>query len=364
MDIYFLDGEFEPITGAIDECTSIVWSERYFENGTFTLHMPRELLPSVYEAEYVRTGVENGRIKCGRIEYIIADDEEESGSCEIGGHLLESLLGDRVLSGRGCYTGTVTEAVCAAVEENLRGCGVELGEGVTIGTEVSLTYEWDVLSDWLYSVLRPFGASYRIELDAERNVPIFRIVCGIDRSTDGVESESEVYNEWQAVFSASFGNITSVRFERDTSARRNVAYVEGADGTLVTVDESGSGAKRELYRSVSDVRPTDFADTEAYMAALRRRGAEILSGYAEVYHVSAETDVSVMPRYGIDYALGDICDVADDTLGLAFGMRLTCVDDVTENGLRMLYPSFGEEVRSVRQAIIGAAEPPSGHRRS
>lgn len=350
MDIYFLNGEFEPITGAIDECTSVVWSERYFENGTFTLHMPRELLPSVYEAEYVRTGVENGRIKCGRIEYIIADDEEESGSCELGGHLLESLLGDRVMSGRGCYTGTVTEAVCAAVEANLRGCGVELGEGVAIGTEVSLSYEWDVLSDWLYSVLRPFGASYRIELDSERNVPIFRIVCGIDRSTEGAESEP--YNEGQAVFSASFGNITSVRFERDTSARRNVVYVEGSDGTLVTVDESGGGVKRELYRSVSDVRPTDFADTEAYKAALRCRGVEILSGYAEVYHVSAETDVSVMPRYGIDYALGDICDVADDTLGLAFGMRLTCVDDVTEDGMRMLYPSFGEEISFVRRSAV------------
>lgn len=281
MDIYFLNGEFEPITGAIDECTSVVWSERYFENGTFTLHMPRELLPSVYEAKYVRTGVENGRIKCGRIEYIIADDEEESGSCELGGHLLESMLSDRVMSGRGCYTGTVTEAVCAAVEANLRGCGVELGEGVAIGTEVSLSYEWDVLSDWLYSVLRPFGASYRIELDPERNVPIFRIVCGIDRSTEGAESEP--YNEGQAVFSASFGNITSVRFERDTSARRNVVYVEGSDGTLVTVDESGGGAKRELYRSVSDVRPTDFADTEAYRAALCRRGVEILSGLSLIH---------------------------------------------------------------------------------
>ena len=50
MDLYFLDARFEPVTGAADVCSSIVWSERYFENGSFTLHFPKELLPSVYDA--------------------------------------------------------------------------------------------------------------------------------------------------------------------------------------------------------------------------------------------------------------------------------------------------------------------------
>lgn len=353
MDIYFLDERFEPVTGAVDVCSSIVWAERYFENGSFTLHFPKELLPSVYDAVYVRTGVENGRVKCGRITYVITDDEDEGGGCEMGGSLLESLLDDRILSGKGCFTGTLTEAVTAAVEANLRSCGVIFGDSAVMEEAVSLTYEWDTLSEWLYSVLRPFGASYRIELDPDRNVPVFRLVRGTDRSSGVGREVSENYNPGQAVFSSSFGNITSIRFERDTAGMKNVVYAEGSDGTVVTVDRSGGRPKREMYRQVTDVKRADFADDASYTAALRMRGEEILANYTETYHISAETDAGVSYVYGTDYALGDICDVADDALGLAFGMRLTAVDDVTEFGTRTLYPSFGEEIRQVRRLIGG-----------
>ena len=352
MDLYFLNERFEPITGAVDVCSSIVWAERYFENGSFTLRFPGELLPSVYDAVYVRTGAENGRIKCGRITYVLSDEETEGG-CEMGGRMLESLLDDRVLSGKGCWNGTLTEAVTAAVTANLRSCGVILGDSAVISDPVSLTYEWDTLSDWLYSVLRPFGASYRIELDPDRNVPVFRIVRGADRSSGMGRDVSANYNPGQAVFSSSFGNIASIRFERDTAGMKNVVYVEGADGTAVTVDRSGGHLKREMYRKVTDVKPGDFADTAAYTEALRMRGEEILAKYAETYHIAAETDTDVTLIYGVDYTLGDVCDVADDALGLSFGMRLTAVDDVTEYGTRTLYPSFGEEIRHVRRLIGG-----------
>lgn len=351
MDLYFLDEQFAPITGAMDVFSSIVWSERYFENGSFTLYFPKELLPAVYDAVYVRTGIENGRIKCGRIVYVLTDDEEGSGECELGGYLLESLFDDRVIAGKGCYAGTLTDAVHAAVADNLRDCGVTIGDSEIIEDAVSLTYEWDTLSEWLYSVLRPFGASYRIELDPEKNVPVFRIVRGMDRSSGVGNTVSENYNTWQAVFSTSFGNIASIRFERDAAGLKNVVYVEGADGTVVTVDRSGDLPKREMYKQVSDVKPADFADIAAYTSALQMRGAEILANYPESVYVAAETDEGVSPQYGVDYALGDICDVADDALGLAFGMRLTAVDDVTENGTRTLYPSFGEEVRQVRKIL-------------
>ncbi len=351
MDLYFLDENFAPISGAMDEFSSIVWSERYFETGSFTLHFSKEMLPEIYDAVYVRTGIEDGRIKCGRIEYVVADSGED-GDCEMGGRLLEALFDDRRMSGKGCCSGTLTEAVHQAVTANLRGCGVVIGESsAVINDEVSLTYEWDSLSEWLYSVLRPFGASYRIELDPKENVPVFRIVCGFDRSSGVGSSVSENYNTWQAVFSTSFGNISSIRFERDTAEMKNVVYVEGSDGTVVTVDKSGGKPMRETYKLASDVKPSDFDDTAGYIAALQIRGAEILANYPESVYVSAETDTGVPPIYGVDYSLGDICDVADDTLGLSFGMRLTAVDDVTENNTRVFYPSFGEEVNQVRRIM-------------
>jgi len=115
------------------------------------------------------------------------------------------------------------------------------------------------------------------------------------------------------------------------------------------VDRSGGSPKREMYKLVSDVKPADFSDTAAYTAALRQRGEEILAKHAGSVYVAAGTETDAPPKYGVDYLLGDICDVADDTLGLAFGLRLTAVDVVWENGTCTLYPSFGEEVRQIRK---------------
>lgn len=356
MDLYFLNEDFEPITGAVDVFSSIVWSERYFENGTFTLHFPRELLPDVYDAVYVRTGVENGKLKCGRIGYIKADDEEDIGGCEMGGSLLEALLDDRIIAGKGSIVGGLTDVVCAVVSDNLRDCGVVIENDLEIAAEVLLTYDRDVLSEWLYSVLRPYGASYRIELDPDRNVPIFKIVRGVDRSSGLGESESGAYGDGQVIFSTSFGNMASLCFERDVSVSKNAIYVEGSDGTVVFADTGGGGTRREMYRHVTDVKPDDFEDTSAYEAALYSRGREILAGYAETYRIDAAAKADVFPKYGIDYALGDVCDVADGSLGLAFGMRLTAVDDVCENGMRILYPTFGEELHKIRRLSVGRAE--------
>lgn len=344
MELYFLDKDFNVIRGPVDEFTSAVWSERYFECGSFTLHLPRELFREVNTAVYARTGLENGHVKCGRIEYISVgmEDGADTEDCEIGGRLLEALLDDRIITGKGCVRGDMTSAVISAVRENLRDCGVILGECVMLSDEVCLTYDWDNLSEWLYSVLRPIGASYRVELDTQSRIPVFSLVRGADRSSD--ERGADIYNAEQAVFSTSFGNINSFECERDENGFRNFLYAEGTDGTVVTVDNSGGGVRKELHRRITDVRTEDFSQESDYRTALYTRGMEILADCSPTVCVFADCDSSVPPKYGEDYRLGDICDVSAPELGLSFSLRLTSLDDVTENNKRTLYPHFGQSL--------------------
>lgn len=349
MEIYFLDADFAVCGGPYDELRSVCFSEKYFSCGSFTLHMPRELFREASEAVYVRTGFSESGVKCGRIEYVLAD---EDGGCEVGGIMLEGILGDRVLMGKGCISGTVTEAVIGAVSENLRGCGVTVGECAELDDEAVLTYEWDNLSDWLYSVLRPYGASYRITLDGGTNRPVFGIVRGTDRSTP---DEGGAYNPWQAVFSTSFGNLLSAAYSRSTLEMKNVVYVEGPDGTVIRAGEDAGGL-REMHKRVTDVDPADFDTDEKYRAALLARGSEILAKHRAAVTVEAAADPEVDPEYGRDYSLGDICDVADAELELSFGVRLVAVDEVWESGSFMRYPYFGDEIRSIRRLIRGGRD--------
>lgn len=348
MDLYFLDERFSLIDGPIDEFTSVVWSEKYNEVGSFTLHFPRSLVSRVTGAAYVRCSpAENGgRVFCGRIEYLTTSDD---GGCEMGGHLLECLLRDRLMYGKGSYSGSVTTAALEAVSDNLRNDSVTsltiASDNALITDSVTVGYSWENLSDWLYDLLTPYGASYRIELDAETMKPVFKIVKGEDLTSD------TVVDAQPAIFSASFGNVVAIEMEKRSEGMKNVVYVEGSDGTVVTLNKSGGGHSREVYKKASDIDPDDFSSTAAYTSALGVRAAEVLAKLGESVYVSAECDTEALPRYGTDYHLGDICDIVDDELCLSFGMRLTSVDTVIEGGVKMIYPSFGEEVRYIRQIM-------------
>ena len=323
-ELYFLDKNFRILEGPVEDMTSVVWSERYFEPGVFTFHFPRELMKRLDGASYVRSGVNtDGQVFCGRIEYLRADTD---GDCEMGGRFLECLLGDRVLRG-GPWSGTVTEAVLAAVRDNLRNSPVVIGDThASVDGETDLTAGWEEMGSWVYSALRPYGPSFRVLL-AANDVPGFCIVRG------GTKED--------VIFSASFGNIFSIETRRDAADMKNAVYVEGRDGEVVCADNSGGGEMREMHQKAADIDPDSFADKSAYRMALLRRGFEILAKHPMQFAVSAEIDTDALPVYGADYCLGDECTVVDEELGVRMLLRLTQVDWVTENGKTSVYPVFG-----------------------
>ncbi len=341
-ELFFLDEHFDPVEGPVEECGSAVWSERYFEPGSFTLTVPRTLVRRVAGARYAQSAEEDGEILCGRIDYLTAD---EAGEGEIGGRLLGALLEDRVIAAIPSMAADTdaAEAVLSVAEANLRSLGVVIDRenSVTIGEAASPAGLWDNLGAWCYAALKPFGAAPEVKLRPVNGVlvPVMRVIRGVDRSA----------GESRAVFSKSFGNILSVSLERDESRMKNAVYVEGADGTVVLTDKSGGTGRRETYKKAADVARADFASDAAYRAALVRRGEQILASRQAAVCVSAESDTGALPVYGRDYALGDVCDVADEELGVSFAVRLTGADLVWEGGRAMRIPFFGEEARLIRR---------------
>lgn len=338
MELYFLNEDFSLLDGPIESFTSVVWYERFFEAGTFTMYFPRSMLSRVMQAKYVCTSAAEGELKCGRVEYISADDQ---GECQMGGHLLENLLSDKLITGNGVYSGTVTEAVISAVTSCLGETGITVGECAQIAQTVNLPYNWSTLSEWIYSVLKPYGASYTVTLDKKTGLPVFRIVKGVDRTADGS----------RVVFSASFGNIAEITMDIDRGTAKNFAYIRGKDETVVTVDKSSGGLKREIFVNADDIAPGKFATNDEYIDALKNRGEEKLLKCPEGFSVSAECVPGTLPQYGKDYFMGDICDVADEELGISYGLRLTAVDTVWENGVSSVFPLFGEEIRYISRMM-------------
>lgn len=351
MELYFLDRSFASISPPVDTATSVVWSERLSECGTFAVELPltmgayaaaytsRELVTLASTAAYLCD-----RQFCGRIETVTCKEH----TLHMGGRLLECLLYDRVASTDTVYSGTVGEIVLAAVQDWAKDLSLTLPETLALGEEVVQVtmVRGEALGKWLHGLLSPLGAGYAITLTEEGTLS-FAVYVGIDRSLDSADGVS------RAIFCEDFGNIAGLETELYREDVWDRVYVEGSDGTMVVVDPTTNGESwsREGYAKALDIRPGQFDSTAAYQAALTNRGRELLQTHGEIQRLTCIGEYTATPQYGVDYHLGDICEVQGDTWGVRCALRLTAVDVVYEGGTVKLYPFFGGTVQRVRTRV-------------
>lgn len=352
MELTFLDGDFVAVSPPIDTATSVVWSERLEECGTFAVELPltmgaytaayasRELVTLASTATYLCD-----RQFCGRIETVTCRGH----ALHIGGRLLECLLYDRVASVDRGYSGTVGEIVLAAVRDWAEDLPLTLPESLELGEDVVQVsmVRGESLGKWLHELLSPLGTGYAITLTEDGTLS-FSVYVGIDRSLDSADGVS------RAIFSEDFGNIAGLETELYREDVLDRLYVEGSDGTMVMVESTTTNDeswRREGYAKASDIRLGQFDTTAAYQAALANRGRELLHKHRQITRLSCIGEYTATPQYGVDYHLGDICEVQGDTWGVRCALRLTAVDVVYEGGTVKLYPYFGGTVERIRTRI-------------
>ena len=350
MELYFWDAARKAISPPMDTATSVVWSLRLGECGTFAVELP--LTMGAYKAAYTSGELLSlataaaylcDRQYCGRIESVVCRDHV----LRIEGRLLACLLYDRVASADTVYTGTVGQVVRQAVTDWAGDMGLTLPTSISIGEDtVQVTLSRGTsLGKWLHALLLPYGAGYTIEMTEDDGLA-FGVYVGVDRSLDSGPGVS------RAIFSEDFGNIAGLETEVYRSAVLERLYVEGSDGTLVQAETTGPHSwRRESYVKAADIRPSQFDTTAAYQAALQARGKALLAGKQEITRLTCMGEHAALPRYGTDYRLGDICEIQSDTLGIRCALRLTAVDVVYEGGTVKLYPFFGGTVDRVRTIL-------------
>ena len=306
MEVYLLDNSFNTV-GIIDNCITLEAAKRFFSPGEFRMTLKGKAHLSSAYALY-----EPVSKSC----FIIEGYEEEGGKTTLSGRSLEALLEKRILDGRGRYSGNAEKAVRLAVEKSTSGerslSGMILGDVSGLEGEGYFESDYRNLSEFAYSTLRTFGAAYRVELSG--NTPVFIVVTGKDRSRNQTQNTP-------AVFSESMGNVTDGRVKIDISEHKNTAYVLGADGRSVTVvTEASPFDRRELFVSGRDLYPEDFATEDEYFEALKSRGLETLSRYGGAVTYSGCASGGL--RFGVDYDLGDICEI-DTSSGMTLTERIT-----------------------------------------
>lgn len=389
-ELYFLDRTLGVTAGPIDDFVSLVWREQYSTCGTFTLVLPmqRDLFSAALTAAYLEV---RGRTGLGRVEKVTFTGGESGGTMTVSGRMAESLLSDRIIPRGTVVSGNLCAALEAVVHANAgAGAGDRAIPCLTVRTSQELTdaagqvlsvddhVNGRVLDEWLYEVLAAHGASYRMVPDFAAGVLVFEIYRGLDRTQT---QEDNAY----AVFSASFSSAGEFDFLSDRSDARNFAYIagegEGDDRVVVTLDlrTSPDEERRELYIDARDLRSDEGEEklgAAEYRELLLARGRQRLGSHKHILTLggaaaSYTEDVggtSAAPAWGaalapvggryassmicgVHYALGDLCDIASETLGMVWSERVTAVTYIYEGTSVRVEPVFGAAYPDLRSFI-------------
>lgn len=330
-EIYLLDHSFSPVCMPIDGYSSLIWNLCYQSCGTFAAQLPYDAAGGVEAAVYLTDGV-----RCGRIERIAI----EKGRVQLTGRTLECLLYDRLFAEKYEYEGTLEEACLTAVRTYCGDLPLVVAEnGASFAQTGVFRAQWTTVGQFLHDVLSRADGSFAVEYVPGAAKCTFRLVCGTDKSAAG------------AIFSEDFGNIASLRVERDRSARVDRVYVTGADNvTVAVVRADGTEPYRDARLEVLDRESADYDVFADYTDALRERGQAYLAAHGEeIVRVDGGAEPNMAPVYGVDYALGDLCTVR--TAAYSGTVRLTAIDMVTENGVRRVYPYFGKRRQTIRDVL-------------
>lgn len=349
MNLVFLDADFNNLSNPVDDYTSLIWTENWHSTGRFNLLLPTDRFKIVHNAKYLYNQDTDSCAVINNLNYA-ADTKP---TLSVGGQMLESILSTRVFEKEVIFDDTLNNAIYTALS-NLTQTGDRKIDKLIISQNSAVTDVYDGMAEegqrldvWLYDTLTPLGLSYRIHYDYQNNELIFSVVAGVDRT------QSQDDNAW-AIFSSEFENISNIAYEMSSEKYYNFAYIIGEyNGSRIveTIDETNGNDRREILLKPS-VTSDEAANVTQYRKVLKQKGVETLAEYAMSDTVTGDVDTSSSLKYGVNYNIGDLCDIVlPDLLDEPISERITSVDHVYEPTGYRIIPRFGKGLLNLKDYI-------------
>lgn len=322
MELYALNTNFESVS-VIDQFESLIWTDRYDSEGDFELYTAMEiallefLRPDYYlwnaESEHVMI-VENIRI---------TSNVEVGNKLIVTGRSLESILDRRIIWGQRILSGNLQNVVESLLIESIINPSIadrmipnfifepSIDPQIT-SLKVDTQYTGDNLLDVIHKLCEKNSIGFKITLNSN-NQFVFRLYAGTDRS---YAQSSNPY----VIFSPKFDNIINSNYLESKKNLKTVTLIAGeGEGASrkTTIVGTGSGLnRRELFTDARDIS-SDIGDgvtlTNAeYIAQLQQRGTDRLAENIATTSFEGEVEATQLFKYGEDFFIGDIVQVADE----------------------------------------------------
>ncbi|MCI1951915.1 MAG: siphovirus ReqiPepy6 Gp37-like family protein [Clostridiales bacterium] len=339
VEFKILNGNFEEL-GTIDDFIALIWDRKYYDVGSFELHVETKYFELLIGAAYLWS---ESFVDTAVIQSIVLDREKQE--LTITGNFLDEILRDRIITDIINANKTPEEFMrdwvnryCIA-DSARRINKLKLQNATGIGYKVPVQTRGDELPSKIREIATPQECGFRLVYDYFKDEMWPEIYQGKDRTKEQTKNSL-------AIFSDDEDTAELKNYTRDTKDYKNFAYVagEGDDNAriIVTVDQTAGAARRELWVDARDVQREEGESDSSYRQKLIQRGKDKLteSRISESTEFSPEETTSLI--YGLDYDLGDLCTAADKKTGIKYDARVEEVVISIEKGTVTYTPTLGK----------------------
>lgn len=323
--------------GQIENQTSLIWTRKFYEPGTFELHAPitDENLYLLQENNIIG---KKGSAEAGIIEDIEKEESDIKNEITVKGRFLSSYMDRRLIKKTVNFSGEIEVAMRQLYSGAIPIPLVELGNlnGFTERAEFQVTMK--NLLAYENKLSRAGAIGFRFRPDFVNHKIIFETYHGKDRTL------SQHTNN-RVIFSEDYNNLNNALYKYNNQNLKTFAVVGGqGEGDARTYYELGGGQGydlREVFVDAKDINP-DGMTAAQYKAALLQRAQETLNESIVSESLECETEAAINFTYKEDYDLGDIVTVRKKKWNLYMNQRITELSEVYEYGGMTVVPTFGD----------------------
>ena len=320
--VWLLDENFGALAAA-DTFDSLVWRERCWGAGDFSLRLPPDMAGTALRAAWASWG---GSPYTGAAERF----ERDGKAAVLKGRFMEKGLAMRAALSDKAYSGRAEGVMRRIVFDNCIGPAdrrvplLELGEERGLGGGTAVSPFGAGVAETLDAIALEQGLSWRLRCAHAEKKILFEVFEGPDR-TAGQSANPRL------VLSEERGNVLEARRKLERGGR-NFVFVAGEGGEAVEIDlRAGPEPRRELFvdaRNVPRRTGDGYMEPGEYREILRARGLQAAAAYGGAE--AAEIDVAPDAAAGI--GLGDVATWLCPRTGASMDKRVTEIERVAETG--------------------------------
>ncbi len=323
--------------GQIENQTSLIWTRKFYEPGTFELHAPitNENLSLLQPGNIIG---KKGSTEAGIIEDIEKEESDIKNEITVKGRFLSSYMDRRLIKRTVNFSGKAEVAMRQLYSGGVPIPLVELGSLNGFPENVEFQVTMKNLLTYESKLSRAGAIGFRFRPDFVNHKIIFETYQGKDRTLSQHKNN-------RVIFSEDYNNLNNAIYKYNSQNLKTFAIVGGqGEGDARTYYELGGGQGydlREVFVDAKDINP-DGMTAAQYKAALLQRAQETLNEAIVSESLECETEVAINFTYKEDYELGDIVTVRKKKWNLYMNQRITELSEVYEYGGMTVVPTFGD----------------------